>query len=74
MIQEESRKAQGKPSRKGKRPRINLALSEELHEYVQTISRLAGVNMTEYINDLIAEDAKKNAHVLTRLEDLIKDL
>lgn len=40
--------------RKGcKAVRINMAFTPENHEYIKTMSRIAGVSMTEYTNTVI---------------------
>lgn len=50
--------------RKGvKLPRVNFAFSPSNYEYVCTMSRVSGMNMTEFINAVIKEH--KAAHLDT---------
>lgn len=50
--------------RKGcKLPRINLALSPEIHDYVRTMSRVQGITITEFINSIIAEYMAENRDI-----------
>lgn len=42
--------------RKGlKLPRINLAFTPEMHEYITTMSRVRGENLTQFVNHVLQE-------------------
>jgi len=59
--------------RKGKAlPRINMAFYPDNHEYLKLISRLEGVSMTRYVNDLIAKDRLENQSVINKAQELFK--
>ena len=48
---------QGTQGKKGQKlPRINMAFSLENLEYLQIISRVSGVSITEYVNRLVLAD------------------
>lgn len=50
--------------RKGiKLPRINLAFSPENYEYVVTMSRVRGENLTQFINKVIAEHREAHGEI-----------
>ncbi len=50
--------------RKGlKLPRINLAFSPEVYEFVKTMSRVTGETMTEYINKVMQQHMEANQDV-----------
>lgn len=40
----------------GKNPRINMAFSSDLLEYLQIMARLEGCSITQYCNNLIRKD------------------
>ncbi len=47
--------------RKGlKLPRINLAFRPETYAYVQTMSRVMGYNMTEFVNDALEQHMREH--------------
>lgn len=50
--------------RKGcKLPRINLALTPAIHDYVRTMARVQGITITEFINNIIAEYMAENKDI-----------
>jgi YesN/AraC family two-component response regulator len=50
--------------RKGlKLPRINLAFSPEVYDFVKTMSRVTGETMTEYINKVMQQHMEANQDV-----------
>lgn len=47
--------------RKGiKLPRINLAFAPDLYEYIQTMSRVRGENLTEFVNNILREHMEEH--------------
>ena len=59
-------------TRKQKHPRINMIFYTENHEYLEYITRLKGVSITQYVNDLIAKDAEENKETIEKFKDLMK--
>lgn len=59
-IQEFSNSLQTSGRKGMKLPRINLALTPQLYDYVRTMSRAAGLNYTEFINVIL--QAHKDQH------------
>lgn len=58
--------------RKGEKlPRMNMGFYDDNLEYIQKMSRLRGMTMTEYMNELIYEDKKKNKKILEQFEKYI---
>lgn len=58
--------------RKGEKlPRMNMGFYDDNLEYIQKMSRLRGMTMTEYMNELIYEDKKKNKRILEQFEKYI---
>ena len=50
--------------RKGlKLPRINLAFSPELHDYITTMSRVSGENLTQFVNHVLQEHMEAHRDV-----------
>lgn len=59
--------------RKGKKlPRINMAFSQENLEYLRLISRIEGVSMTEYVNQLLEVDKAEKSAVLGKARRVLK--
>lgn len=46
--------------RKQKHPRINMAFYGDNLDYLKDVSWAARMSVTEYVNNLVAEDRKKN--------------
>lgn len=56
-----SRKTQG---RKGtKLPRVNLALSPQIYDYVKTVSTVCGMTITDFINGELQRSFERNRDV-----------
>lgn len=49
-----------KKTRVQARPRINMAFEESLLDYLHIMSRLDGVSITQYVNQLITKDKETN--------------
>lgn len=70
---QETHRTQHTQPRKGQKlPRINMAFSEDNLEYLQHISRLKGVSMTQYTNDLIKIDCRANKGLIEKAKELLK--
>lgn len=53
--------------RKGlKLPRINLAFTPEIHEYIVTMSRVRGENLTQFVNKVLAEHMEEHRDIYER--------
>lgn len=47
--------------RKGvKLPRINLAFAPDLYEYAQTMSRVSGLNLTQFVNEALRQHMEEH--------------
>jgi len=58
-------------TRKQKHPRINMIFYTDNHEYLEYITRLKGVSITQYVNDLIAKDAEENKETIEKFKALV---
>lgn len=59
--------------RKGQKlPRINMAFSNDNLEYLQIISRIEGVSITQYVNNLIEADRGVRADDIERAKGILK--
>jgi hypothetical protein len=61
---------QGKKGQK--LPRINMAFSPENLEYLQIISRVEGMSITEYVNTLIRTDSSSRANEIEQAKSILK--
>ena len=55
-----------------KLPRFNLAIPAERIKYLQLVSRIDGVTVTEYINRLVIADQANRAGELERAKEFLK--
>lgn len=60
------------PKRVQARPRINIAFEEESLSYLQLISRLDGMSITKYLNELIKKDSLQRIHDITKAKEILK--
>ena len=44
-----------------KLPRINLAFSPDIYDYVKTMSKASGMTYTEFINKILQDHKEKHA-------------
>jgi hypothetical protein len=56
----------------GKNPRINMAFKDGNLEYLQIISRVEGVSITEYVNRLIKQDSEQQWDIIQTARKLLK--
>ena len=60
--------------RKGQKlPRINMAFQPDNLDYLQTISRIEGVSMTDYVNRLLQRDRIARADIVEKAKALLKE-
>ena len=55
-------------------PRINLAFSPELYDYVKTMSKAAGLTYTEFINKIIRDHKAEHEDIYKRAIDIRNSL
>lgn len=74
--QEEKEIKSSKPKTQGRKgkalPRINMAFYPGNYEYIKLISRIEGVSMTRYVNDLIEKDRLKNKSKMKKIREFLK--
>ena len=73
--QEEKRKpiSQTTQGKKGKKlPRINMAFSIQNLEYLQIISRVEGISITEYVNRLVEADKESRKDIVKQAKKIFK--
>lgn len=58
--------------RKQKHIRINMAFYEDHHEYLTYISRINGISITQYVNNLVAADKNLNQETIEKAKKLFK--
>lgn len=56
-VHEKLPQTQGKKGAKAKR--INMAFSDENHEWIKRESRRQGISATQYVNDIVAQERKR---------------
>ena len=54
--------------------RINLKLTPENHDFIKTVSRVSGKNMTDFMNDLIAQYRQEHPDVLQKAKAFLAEL
>ena len=63
----------GTQGKKGQKlPRINMAFSLDNLEYLQIISRVSGVSITEYVNRLVMTDRHERAEELEQAKAFLR--
>ena len=61
--------------RKGmKLPRINLALTPEMYEYLRAMSKAAGMTYTEFIDKILRDHKAEHAAIYKKVMDIRKSL
>lgn len=74
-VQQDTNTQQKHPTqgKKGKKlPRINMAFSNDNLEYLQLISRIEGVSMTQYVNNLLEADRGAKADIIEKAKTILK--
>lgn len=63
---------QTQTNKKGQKlPRINMAFTNEHLEYLRVISRLEGISITQYVNDLISNDMVRRQKEVAAFNEFI---
>lgn len=57
-----------------KLPRINIAFTHENLEYLRLVSKIKGISITQYVNDLIQADRESRGDKLEKIEDILEDM
>ena len=57
-----------------KLPRINLAFSPEVYDYVRTMSKVSGVTLTEFVNKILQQSLEDNRAVYEKAVDFRNSL
>lgn len=57
-----------------KLPRINLAFSPANYEYINTMARVRGENLTQFVNKIIAEHKEQHRDVYDKAIEFRKSL
>ena len=78
-IEQQEQEAQRTPiahttqGKKGQKlPRVNMAFATNNLEYLQLISRIEGVSMTEYVNRLIEADKEARKEIIEEAKKILK--
>jgi len=71
--EEDHEDAKGK-GKKQKFPRINMAFYNDNHKYLAHISRICGVSITQYVNDLVSQDRLKNREIIEKAREVMRML
>ena len=67
--------AQQTSGRKGlSQPRINLAFSPQNFLYVKTMARVSGLNVTQFINNVIAQHMDAHTDIYQKAQEFRNDL
>ncbi len=70
---QEVQQVQRTQGKKGQKlPRINMAFQPSNLEYLQIISRIAGVSITEYVNRLVVADRNKQSAVVEQARRVLE--
>lgn len=70
---QDAQKAQGTQGRKGQKlPRINMAFQPDNLEYLQIISRIEGISITQYVNNLVEADKASRIDIVEDAKKLLK--
>ena len=69
---QEMRQAGTTQGRKGcKAVRINMAFTPDIHEYIKTMARVRGENVTEFTNFVFSQSMEKNADLYNQAKKFI---
>jgi len=59
---------------KKKLKRINMAFTDENYDYINVMSRVKGLSLTDFVNELLAKSREENNAVYQKTKDLLKEL
>ena len=51
--------------------RINMAFTDDVYRYITLMSKIKGVSMTKFVNDIIEKDMQKNEAYLKNIEAVV---
>ena len=51
--------------------RINMAFDDDVYRYILLMSKIKGMTMTEFVNDIVAKDMKGKSDYLNSVEALV---
>lgn len=51
--------------------RINMAFDDDVYRYIRLMSKIKGMTMTEFVNDIVAKDMKGKSDYLNSVEALV---
>ena len=51
--------------------RINMAFDDDVYRYIHLMSKIKGMTMTEFVNDIVAKDMKGKSDYLNSVEALV---
>ncbi len=61
--------------RKGTRmPKLNVALWADNYQYVKTVSRVVGVSMNDFINQIIQQHSERHPEILQQALDIMEKI
>ena len=70
----DEQKAQPTQGRKGQKlQRINMAFQPDNLDYLQTISRIEGMSMTDYVNRLLQRDRITRADIVEKAKAILRE-
>jgi hypothetical protein len=51
--------------------RINMAFTDDVYRYITLMSKIKGVSMTKFVNNIIEKDMQKNEAYLKNIEAVV---
>jgi hypothetical protein len=51
--------------------RINMAFADDVYRYITLMSKIKGVSMTKFVNNIIEKDMQKNEAYLKNIEAVV---
>ena len=51
--------------------RINMAFDDDVYRYIRLMSKIKGMTMTEFVNDIVTKDMKGKSDYLNSVEALV---
>ena len=51
--------------------RINMAFTDDVYRYITLMSKIKGVSMTKFVNDIMEKDMQKNEAYLKNIEAVV---
>ncbi len=57
-----------------KLPRYNVAFAPAIYEYIATMSRVSGMNITEFVNDVLRQHLESHKDIYKKAQEFRKSL